>query len=154
MKPTNPSQPTGRRAADPSAAGAAGQLADALTAGQRALLAAELTRLQHELERRLALHHGGLTRAEHATEVLRQDGDDAPQRNAERSVDMALSDLETRELRAVLAALQRVQAADYGQCADCGEAIAFDRLKVEPWALRCVACETRHEGHRPAPARL
>ena len=154
MKPTNPSQATGRPAAERSPAGAASHLADALTAGQRALLAAELTRRQHELERRLALHHGGLSRAEHATEVLRQDGDDAPQRNAERSVDMALSDLETRELSAVLAALQGVQAAGYGQCADCGEAIAFDRLKVEPWALRCVACETRHEGHRPAPARL
>jgi DnaK suppressor protein len=154
MEPTKPPSSTDRQKASCGQAGATARLADALTAGQRALLAAELTRRQHELERRLALHHGGLTRAEHATEVLRQDGDDAPQRNAERSVDLALSDLETLELRAVLAALQRVQAADYGRCADCGEAIAFDRLKVEPWALRCVACEARHEGKRPAPARL
>lgn len=126
----------------------------ALTPGQRALLAAELSRRQHELERRLALHHGGMSRAEHAAEVLQQDGDDAPQRNADRSVDLALSDLEVRELGAVLDALRRVQAADYGACSDCGSAIAFDRLKAEPWALRCIGCETRREGHRTPTARL
>ena len=32
-----------------------------------------------------------------------------------------------------------------GVCTDCAEDIPFDRLKVEPWALRCVACEARHE---------
>jgi RNA polymerase-binding transcription factor DksA len=33
----------------------------------------------------------------------------------------------------------------YGACSDCGEPIAFDRLKVEPWALRCIGCEGRRE---------
>lgn len=125
-----------------------------LTAGQRALLAAALTQRQHELDRRLAQHHGGVSRAEHAREVLLQDGDDAPQRDADREVDMVLSDLETQELGRVSEALRRVHAADFGQCTDCGEAIAFDRLKVEPWALRCVVCETQREGHLPAPVRL
>jgi RNA polymerase-binding transcription factor DksA len=125
-----------------------------LTAGQRALLEAELTRRRHALESRLALHHGGTTRAEHAHELLHQDGDDAPQRDAERSVDLALSELETQELGAVHQALRRVHEADYGLCRDCGDAIPFDRLKVEPQALHCVACATQREGHPPTPARL
>ena len=60
-------------------------------------------------------------------------------------MDMALSDREIGELGAVSAALRRLKEGRYGLCGDCGEAIAFDRLKVEPWALRCVACEGRRE---------
>jgi DnaK suppressor protein len=116
-----------------------------LTAGQRALLQAELERRQHELDRQLADHQGGLSRVEHAREVLSQDSDDVSHREADREMDMALGDREIGELGAVSAALRRLQEGRYGLCADCGQAIAFDRLKVEPWALRCVACEGRRE---------
>lgn len=116
-----------------------------LTAGQRALLQSDLEQRQKQLDGRLAAHHGGLSRAEHAREVLQQDGDDAPQRAGEREVDMALSDLETRELGAVSQALTRLGGGQYGICADCASDIPFDRLRAEPWALRCVPCETKHE---------
>jgi DnaK suppressor protein len=117
----------------------------ALTTGQRALLQAELVRRQNELDRQLAEHQGGLSRAEHAREILSQDSDDISHREAEREMDMALGDREIAELGAVSAALRRLNEGRYGDCSDCGEAIAFDRLKVEPWALRCVACEERRE---------
>ena len=42
-------------------------------------------------------------------------------------------------------ALARLQDGRYGVCADCDAEIPFDRLKAEPWALRCVACETQAE---------
>jgi DnaK suppressor protein len=116
-----------------------------LTAGQRALLESALVQRQHQLDQRLAQHHQGLTRAEHAADLLAQDNDDAPQRETERELDLAMSDLETRELGEVSAALRRLQAGDYGLCRDCGAEIPFDRLKAEPWALRCVACESRVE---------
>ena len=117
-----------------------------LTAGQKALLEAELVQRQHQLDKRLAEHTQGLSRAEHTREVLLQDSDDAPQREPERELDMALTDLETRELGAVSEALRRLQGGSYGVCTDCEADIPFDRLKVEPWALRCLACETRREG--------
>lgn len=116
-----------------------------LTAGQRALLEAELQRRQGELDRQLAEHQGGMSRAEHAREFLAQDSDDISHREAEREMDMALGDREIAELGAVSAALRRLKEDRYGSCGDCGEAIAFDRLKVEPWALRCVDCEGRRE---------
>jgi DnaK suppressor protein len=116
-----------------------------LTAGQRALLQAELLRRQAELDRQLAEHQGGLSRAEHARELLSQDSDDISHREADRDMDMALGDREIAELGAVSAALLRLKENRYGSCSDCGEDIAFDRLKVEPWALRCVACEGRRE---------
>ncbi len=116
-----------------------------LTAGQRALLEAALVQRQHELDRRLAEHHDGLSRVAHAREVLLQDGDDAPQRENARATDLAVTDMETQELGAVSQALKRVHSPDYGVCVDCGEDIPFDRLKVEAWALRCVGCESAHE---------
>jgi DnaK suppressor protein len=116
-----------------------------LTTGQRALLESELRSRQRDLDRQLSDHQGGLSRAEHAREILSQDSDDISHREAERELDMALGDREIAELGAVSAALRRLQEDRYGDCSDCGEAIAFDRLRVEPWALRCVACEARRE---------
>lgn len=116
-----------------------------LTAGQRALLRAALEQRQHQLDRRLADHLGGRSRAEHAREVLTQDGDDAPQRESEREMDMALSDLETQEVGVVSEALRRIDGDAYGLCTGCGVEIPFDRLRAEPWAERCVPCETARE---------
>ncbi|WP_298233132.1 TraR/DksA C4-type zinc finger protein [uncultured Azohydromonas sp.] len=117
-----------------------------LTAGQRALLESLLTQRLHVLQRQLMLHQGE-SRVAHAQELL-EAGD------ASRDVDLALSALERRELGDVSLALRRVQGEDYGLCADCGGAIAFDRLRLEPWALRCVACESalesRHGGRLSA----
>ena len=116
-----------------------------LTAAQRALLQSGLQMRQKQLVSRLSEHHGGLSRTEHAHDVLEQDGDDAAQRAGDRQVDMALSDLETLELAATNRALQRMQDERFGLCETCHGDIPFDRLKAEPWALRCVACETAVE---------
>jgi RNA polymerase-binding transcription factor DksA len=46
-----------------------------------------------------------------------------------------------------------VHEAGFGQCQDCGEDISFDRLKVEPWAHRCLACATAAEQAGPRGTR-
>ena len=99
-------------------------------------------------------HLDGRSRAEHAREVLLQDGDDATQRDAEREVDFARTDRDAVELAEIDQALARMEAGQYGLCADCGEAIAPARLQSAPQALRCVACESRHERGQPRPATL
>lgn len=103
---------------------------------------------QQDLDRQLAEHQDGLSRAEHAHDLLLQESDDVPQRENEREMDLARVDQVTQELAAVAAALRRLREGDYGICADCGADIPFARLQVEPWALRCVACETRREKAR------
>lgn len=119
-----------------------------LTAAQRALLKAELELRQRRLDRQLATHQEGRSRTEHARDVLERDYDDAPQRAMDREVDMALSDIDLRELGEIGRALRQLDGDDYGLCHDCGAEIPFDRLKVEPQALRCVRCEAKREqGH-------
>lgn len=116
-----------------------------LTAGQRALLEAALVQRRTDLDRRLVAIQGGASRVEHAAETLAQDGDDAPQRDADREVDLARNDWAVQELGAVSAALARVHDPAFGQCARCGQPIAFERLRVEPWAVRCIGCQTQTE---------
>lgn len=118
----------------------------ALTPAQRQQLQDELTQRQHSLTHQLDDQLSGQTRVEFARDLLEQDGDDAPQRDADREVALARADQTQTELGQVNRALQRLAAPDFGVCGDCGEAIHFDRLRLEPWAERCVACETAREG--------
>lgn len=115
-----------------------------LSPGQRALLQQLLQMRQHELDRRIALR-GGTSRSEQARDSLQLDGDDMPQRDAEREVELARADRDIEELGRVSDALARIHDAGFGDCIDCGQAIAFDRLKLEPWAQRCVPCEAQRE---------
>ena len=117
-----------------------------LNATQIRLLEAELKIRQRQLDGQVADHQQGRSRVEHARDVLEQDGDDGPQRDADREVDLARSDREMAELGQVSQALQRIHHADYGLCRDCGEHIPFERLMLEPWAQRCVACASQAEG--------
>lgn len=43
-------------------------------------------------------------------------------------------------LRAIAAALARIEAGDFGWCEDCGDFIGHPRLDVDPCAMRCVSC--------------
>ena len=113
----------------------------ALTPGQLALLRTELQARRRELAQALALHQGSTSRVAHAREVLLQDADDAPQRDAEREVDQAITEHDIAELAAMDDALARMDKPGYGRCIACGDDIPFDRLKAAPQALRCVACE-------------
>lgn len=99
-------------------------------------------------------HLDGQTRAEHARAVLLQDGDDAPQRDAEREVDLARTDRDAVALAQIDAALQRLARGHYGLCTSCGTPIASARLQLNPEAARCLACETQLEQGRPKPATL
>ena len=49
------------------------------------------------------------------------------------------------ELRGLEAARTRLADGSYGTCADCGGDIGFERLKVQPAAVRCIGCQTLHE---------
>ena len=48
-------------------------------------------------------------------------------------------------LERVRAALHRLEAGDYGDCAACGEPVGFARLQARPEAPLCVSCQEARE---------
>ncbi len=62
----------------------------------------------------------------------------------------AVVERRARELEEIDRALEDIDAGRYGVCTDCGDAIAEARLKVLPFATRCVACQARLEAERRA----
>ena len=58
--------------------------------------------------------------------------------NAEVSRDL-------REIRALDAALARLDDGSYGNCVDCGGEIGLERLRAYPTAERCIRCQEVHE---------
>lgn len=41
--------------------------------------------------------------------------------------------------------LARMDDGSYGTCADCGNEIPFNRLKIRPLTRYCITCQRRHE---------
>jgi len=117
-----------------------------LTPGQKAQLEAALRLQQHALQAELALQLGEAPdRIQHAREQLLQDTDGETAHEADREVDLARSDATLQALREVDTALQRLQDPGFGQCADCGAAIAFERLRLSPQVTRCISCQSAAE---------
>ena len=84
--------------------------------------------------RRAGLH------IEPAAELL-----DSLQLAADREFEMEHLNRESEELSLVQRALDAMRAGVYGRCVDCEEEISSKRLKVVPWAVRCLACQQRTE---------
>ena len=79
-----------------------------------------------------------------------EDTDDWAAADAMAHQDIALVSRDLSELAEVEAAIARLADGSYGECADCGCEIPFQRLQAQPTALRCVPCQARHEKSHPA----
>ena len=60
-------------------------------------------------------------------------------------LDRAEADRDLTELRALEAARSRLAEGSYGACVECDGDIGFERLRVNPAAVRCIRCQTTHE---------
>jgi DnaK suppressor protein len=116
-----------------------------LSQDQRALLAALLQSRLAGLEQERASQLQGLSQAESARQTLLQDADDARQRAGAHEVEGTVLEIDSAEFNEIRQALQRIHTDVYGLCGDCHALIPFDRLRVEPQARRCAACQTLHE---------
>jgi len=48
-------------------------------------------------------------------------------------------------LNQIEAALKRINADDYGVCANCQEELQQKRLEAVPWAKHCISCQEKDE---------
>lgn len=77
----------------------------------------------------------------------REPGDSGDISLADALADMNIlrADRQINELRDIVAAYTRIQSGDFGVCVDCGARIPVQRLLANPTAMRCMACQQRHE---------
>jgi DnaK suppressor protein len=52
---------------------------------------------------------------------------------------------ESKVLREVRAALDRIQDGSFGTCLNCDEEISLRRLKAVPWTQLCIACQEQDD---------
>jgi DnaK suppressor protein len=75
----------------------------------------------------------GLDETEHAEADIQQ------------HIEVALIQMKGDALQRVREALVRLDAGEYGYCAECDGEISEKRLQALPFAVRCTACEALHE---------
>ncbi|OBV11919.1 TraR/DksA family transcriptional regulator [Erythrobacter dokdonensis DSW-74] len=101
----------------------------------------EFAGIEEQLKARLADIMG---RSREIEDDLRHPLDDDLE---EQAIDLAddealegIDDVLLAEARQIRFALARIANGTYGTCANCGEAIAPERLKARPIATRCIKC--------------
>jgi len=67
---------------------------------------------------------------------------DSADNERDRQLSHILNDRDRRKLIAIDEALSRIEDGSYGICEECGKRIAANRLKILPFALLCVPCQS------------
>ncbi len=97
------------------------------------------------IEVRDELEHSG---DRHRIDLLNgEPGDSGDESMAEALADINVAQLDrhVHGMRDIEAAMLRVKGGEFGVCIDCGDDIAFDRLKAYPTAKRCITCQEKRE---------
>jgi DnaK suppressor protein len=63
----------------------------------------------------------------------------------QEDIEFALIQMKSETLNKVNEALRRLDEATYGNCFECGDEIAHQRLRALPFAVRCRECEEARE---------
>ena len=63
----------------------------------------------------------------------------------DREMDYTLEDNAEQVLKAIDAALGRIEDGTYGMCVSCGKPIPEERLEAMPWADLCIDCKSEQE---------
>jgi RNA polymerase-binding protein DksA len=63
----------------------------------------------------------------------------------DREIDYSLEENSEHVLRAIDAALQRIEDGTFGICETCGQPISEERLEAIPYATQCIDCRRKGE---------
>lgn len=74
-----------------------------------------------------------------------KDFGDVASDDIDRKMIEALGSVEIKRLRAIDAALSRINQGKYGSCMKCNKKIPSERLQAIPYAVLCVDCQKGEE---------
>jgi RNA polymerase-binding protein DksA len=105
----------------------------------------DLERKRRALNSAIQSSMGSSSETDHGRELLKDPYGSASLTHDDE-IAAAVVERRARQLEEVSRALEDLDAGRYGICRDCGDAIAAARLRVMPFATRCVACQAKSEG--------
>jgi DnaK suppressor protein len=106
--------------------------------------------LRLELQRRRGVILETARRADAEIDALRSaerdpEFEEGAQTDQEALTLSRLGETQRREILQIDAAIERIDAGEYGVCSDCGQDIDPRRLAALPYAALCTECATRRE---------
>ncbi len=63
----------------------------------------------------------------------------------ERELTLTLGDRDRGKVAEITDALERIGDGSYGDCEECGDPIAENRLRALPFTRVCIECQSKHE---------
>jgi RNA polymerase-binding transcription factor DksA len=63
----------------------------------------------------------------------------------EQGVGFSLLELTSQTVHSIETTLRRLEAGEFGTCSDCRRRISAARLRAQPFAARCFACQEKHD---------
>ena len=73
------------------------------------------------------------------------DSTDRASFEADRDFMLLIRDRESRLIKKIKKALERIEDNTFGVCEKCGEDISVARLKARPITTQCIDCKTKEE---------
>ena len=64
---------------------------------------------------------------------------------ADRNSMLRIRDRESKLIKKIKAALERIENDTYGICESCGDDITLKRLKARPVTTQCIECKSKEE---------
>ena len=64
---------------------------------------------------------------------------------ADRNFMLRIRDRESKLIKKIKDALQRIESKTFGICEKCGEEISKERIKARPVTAMCIECKTKEE---------
>ncbi len=64
---------------------------------------------------------------------------------ADRNFMLRIRDRESKLIKKIKSALERIENGTFGICDKCGEDIAIKRIKARPVTTQCIDCKTKEE---------
>lgn len=72
----------------------------------------------------------------------------------ERELSLTLGDRDREKLAEIEDAFERIRLGTYGECEECGEPVAEERLRALPFTRVCVECQSRNEKEQRIKGRV
>ncbi|QEF96226.1 General stress protein 16O [Stieleria maiorica] len=79
---------------------------------------------------------------------------DAVADTVQAELNSQLLEVESRELAAIDAAIERLDEGTYGDCESCQKPIPLTRLRAVPYARECIGCHRITEKRKSHPAAM